>query len=417
MKTGILHLPSGISGDMFLGALADAGAPLTEMEKAVRAVGGDALALRAEETMRSGLRGLHVDVLVDGVPLVEAGGPAPEHDHDSGSAGKPHRHGHHAHRPYAEIVSLIEGAALPDAVRSRSLEVFRRLGEAEARLHGTTLAEVHFHEVGSWDAIADVVGTVAGIHALGLERLYHGPVSVGGGRTGAAHGLLPVPAPATLALLDGCPCIFEEGLGELTTPTGAALVTALAEPLPGDLALTPLATGYGAGRWDPPGRPNLARLVVGESAVGASGRGRVAVVEASLDDCTPEEGGHLVGALLDAGALDVTLTPVIMKKSRPGFLLRVIAPAASGEDFAERVVRESSSLGARWRVEDRVELDRRVDRVRLDDGEVRVKVALLSDGGERPHVEFEDLAELARRRGVPLAELRREVEQRWRETR
>jgi uncharacterized protein (DUF111 family) len=158
----------------------------------------------------------------------------------------------------------------------------------------------------------------------------------------------------------------------------------------------------------------VARLLVGVPAEAAPRTHRVAVIEATLDDCTPEEGGHLIGDFLEAGALDATLTPTIMKKGRPGFLLRVLAPAEAGADFAARLVRVSSSLGARWRVEDRVELERRIDRVRLSDGEVRVKVARLPDGSERIHVEYEDLADLARSRGVALADVRAEVERVWR---
>jgi uncharacterized protein (TIGR00299 family) protein len=251
---------------------------------------------------------------------------------------------------------------------------------------------------------------------LALEPLYHGPVALGGGSVDAAHGRLPVPAPATLSLLRGRPCVLESEAGELTTPTGAALLAALAQPAPPGLTFRPRIAGYGAGSKDPDRRPNLTRLVVGEEEPVAR-HARVAVVEAALDDCTPEDGGHLLTTLLDAGALDVTLTPLIMKKGRPGFLLRVLAAADAGASFAERVVHLSSSLGARWRIEDRLELDRRTDRVRLPDGEIRVKVAILPDGSERPHPEYDDLSTLARARGVPLSRVRDEVERVWNATR
>ncbi len=418
MRIGLLDLPSGISGDMFLGALVDAGASFEAMTRAVGEVGGERLTLRRSETLRGGLRGVRVEVLLDGEALIETGGPgdagagapAGEHRH-------PHGHGGHGHRPYREIVAALTGAELDPPVQEGALRAFALLGEAEARLHGTVPDQVHFHEVGSWDAVADVVGTAAGLASLGLDRLYHGPVAVGGGTVAAAHGTLPVPAPATLEILAGRELRFEAGAGELTTPTGAALLAALAEPLPGGLVMRPERSGYGAGGRDPAGRPNLARLTVGTADAGPVGAERVAVVEASLDDLTPEDAGHLMQVLFDAGALDVTLSPLLMKKSRPGFLLRVIAPAEAGPGFASRVVRESPSLGARWRVEERVALPRRVDRVRLAEGEIRVKVALLPGGGERPHVEFEDLAAAARRRGIPPAELRREVEEAWRKTR
>lgn len=419
MPIGFLDLASGISGDMFLGALADAGAPLETMQEAVRAVAGDRLSLHEREVRRAGLRGRHVEVVLDGKRIHESGGPA--EGHPNGASDGEHSapgavHDGHGHRTYARIVKEIEGAALTPEVRADSLRVFRLLGEAESEIHGVALEEVHFHEVGSLDAVADVVGTVAGIRALSLEPLYHGPVALGGGSVDTDHGRLPVPAPATLSLLRGRPCTLEPDVGELTTPTGAALLAALTEPAPPGLAIRPRATGYGAGSRDPSRRPNLARLLVGDEEP-VAGNTRVAVVEAALDDCTPEEGGHLLNTLLDEGALDVTLTPLIMKKGRPGFLLRVLAPADAGASFAGRVVHLSSSLGARWRIEDRVELERRIDRVMLPDGEIRVKVAILPDGSERPHPEHDDVSTVARARGVPLSRVREEVERVWNTTR
>jgi uncharacterized protein (DUF111 family) len=227
-------------------------------------------------------------------------------------------------------------------------------------------------------------------------------VAVGGEVANAAHGRFP--SSATSIFL-GRACVFEDGWG--ITPTGAAFPRA--EPLRW-MAAPGARQVKGEG---PRGPTNLARLVIGEGLAEAAPRARVAVIEAALDDCTPEDAGHLIRSLLDAGALDATLTPMIMKKSRPGFLLRVLSPPESAQDFAARVVRESTSLGARWRIEERLELARRIDTVRLEDGEVRVKVAILPDGGERPHAEYEDLAALARHRGVSMAELRREVERRW----
>jgi uncharacterized protein (TIGR00299 family) protein len=419
MRAGLLDLPSGLSGDMFLAALIDAGASLEAMERAVRAAGGNRLSLRRSEVMRGGLRGVRVEVMLDGEVLHEPGGPVSAGaEASAGGHGGPEAHrASHGHRPYRDIARALGEAALDPPVKETALRAFALLGEAEARLHGTVPDQVHFHEVGSLDAVADVVGTAAGVASLGLERLYHGPVAVGGGTVGAAHGTLPVPAPATLEILTGRELRFEPGAGELTTPTGAALLAALAEPLPAGLLLRPERTGYGAGRGDPAGRANLARLTVGEVEGAPGETERVAVVEASLDDLTPEDAGHLMQILFEAGALDVTLSPLLMKKSRPGFLLRVIAEPQAGPDFATRVVRESTSLGARWRVEERTALPRRVDRVRLPEGEVRVKVALLPGGGERPHAEFEDVAAVARSRGVPPAEVRREVEEEWRKTR
>ena len=403
-RVGLLSLSSGLSGDMFLGALIGAGVPVKAMEAAVQSVCGPDFTLTADAVKRGGLVGTRVAMFWRGVPLEESGGPAPREER------KP------VELPavaYRDLVQRIESATLDRTVLKTSLSVFRRLAETEAHLHGVLPTAVHFHELGSWDALADVVGAVWGCHALGLEPLYHGVIAVGGGTVEAAHGRLPVPVPVTLRLLAGRDCLFEPEIGELTTPTGAALLAELALPAPARLRLMPHAVGEGAGRADLADRPNLARLTIGEEAEHGILAARVAVIEASLDDATAEEAGHLVEALFEAGARDVTLTPLVMKKSRPGCLVRVIADAEKAEWFAATIVRLSPSLGARWRIEDRLELPRRIESLRLGDGEVRIKIATLPDGTERIHPEYEDLALLARRRGVSLASLRREVERLW----
>ena len=409
MSEGYLHLPSGLSGDIFLGALLDAGASLESMNRAVAAAAGPEVSLHPRDVTRAGLRAVHVTVHRNGIPIREDE-PA-SHDHG-------HGHGHgHDHATPAAIEARLRDAGLSPFVAVRALAAFRALAGAESRVHGRPVSDVHFHEVGTQDAVADIVGTAAGLESLGVVRLFHGPVAVGGGTVRTAHGTLPVPAPATLALLEGRTCVFEEGRGELTTPTGAALLVTLAEEASAPSAFRPTAAGYGAGSRDPAGYPNLARLVVGAAGPDAPCRTRVAVVEASLDDCTPEEGAYLVQDLMGAGALDASLTPLIMKKGRPGFLVRVLASPEAAPAFAERLVHHSSSLGARWRVEERLELARRIETVQLADGEVRVKVAVLADGSERMHAEYEDLAALAGLRGVPLARIRGEVETVWRATR
>lgn len=421
-RIGVLDLASGVSGDMLLGALLDAGASLEIATRAVEAATGGRATLRAEPALRGSLRATRVTVLLDGKPVEETGGPLEAHEQ-----GHPHEHEHPAHHEHshdqghehghgaslADVVKRIDSAGLDPGVTARATRVYELLAEAEGRVHGVPAPAVHFHEVGTLDAVADVVGTVAALDTLGLDDLFHGPVALGGGTVATAHGVLPVPAPATLELLAGRPCTLEPGAGELTTPTGAALLAGLARPLPPGPPLHPGRVGYGAGARNPEHRPNVARLVLGTAGEPAPGLARVAVVEASLDDTTPEDAGHLLERLLEEGALDVTLSPLVMKKSRPGFLVRVVAPPDSGAAFAERLVLWSSSLGARWRIEDRRELPRRVETVRLADASVRVKVATLPDGTERIHVEHEDLAALARIRGVPLRVVREEVERAW----
>ncbi len=424
MRVGVLDLASGLSGDMLLAAALDAGAPRDAVAAAVAAATDGRATLEVTETIRAGLRALRAEIRIDGVPVREPAVHEPhaphEHPHDHGHE---HGHGHthapdhdhdheHAHTPFTEVQARIARASLDPVVRERSGAVYQRLAEAESRVHGVPVDQVHFHEVGALDAVADIVGSVAALHALGLERILHGPIAVGGGTVSTDHGVLPVPAPATLALLEGRSLVVEPGAGELLTPTGAALLVTLTEPAPSGFAYRPDRTGYGAGHRNPGGRPNVARLILGDVEGGVP-TGRVAVIEASLDDCTPEEGGHLLESLMADGARDVTLTPIIMKKGRPGFLLRVIADPDAGPEFAARVVARSPSLGARWRVEDRVELPRRTEQVVLPGGTVRIKVATLPDGSERAHPEYEDLAALARTRGQSLGRIRSEVEQVW----
>jgi len=389
---------------MFLGALVGAGVALDVLNHAVRQVGGPDLSLRATSVSRGGLVGTRVNVCWRGEPLEERGGPSSPPP----LAAAPELPA----VPYADLVSRIESAALDGEVRKSALRVFRLLAETEATLHGVEPEAVHFHELGSWDALADVVAAAAGVRALELDALYHGPIAVGGGTVDAEHGRLPVPVPVTLRLLEGRACRFEPELGELTTPTGAALLVAFAMPQPMDLVLRPQSVGEGAGRADLHDRPNFARLVIGvpDPALQSA---RVAVIEAALDDATPEEGGHLLEALFEAGARDATLSPLIMKKSRPGFLVRVIADPERASEFAAMILRLSPSLGARWRIEDRLELPRRIERIALPEGEVRVKIAGLSDGSERIHPEYEDVARIALERGSALADVRREVERVW----
>lgn len=423
MRAGVLHLPAGIAGDMLLGALVDAEVPFEVLQEAVAAVSAGRLALKAETVQRAGIRGTRIHVLLDGAEHSELGGPgpspaesgpSPEHSHPPDHEHE-HEHSHEheqPHRAYRDIRDAIAGAGLAPAVAESAQAVFRVLAEAEGRQHDVDPDSVHFHEVGAWDALADVVGAAAGLAWLQLDMLYHGTIAVGGGVVRAAHGELPVPAPATAHLLRGRSCRYEEGAGELTTPTGAAILAALAKPLPTAFTGSTVRIGYGAGRADPPGRPNLTRLTILQTETQPELQ-RVAVVETALDDTTPEAAGFALETLLREGALDVTLTPLVMKKSRPGFLLRVVAPSGRGPEFAERVTALTSSLGVRFREDRRIALDRRVDRVRLPDGEVRVKVALQPDGTERPQPEFEDVASVARARGVALDQVLREVQQRW----
>lgn len=381
---------------MFLGALVGAGANLAVMRQAVQDATGGRGDLSQESVSRGGIQGIKVTVVLDGTPLIE----------DPGHGGESHG------TSWSAIDKGLAESPLEPQVKSRAREVFKLLAEAEGRVHGMPLSKVHFHELGGLDAVADIVGTVSGLADLGLDHLYHGPVNAGGGVVKTAHGELPVPAPATLDLLQGRLINLQRDGGELLTPTGAALLVTFAQPLEASLTFVPGTVGMGAGTRDTKARPNLARLVIGVPDV-HDHKETVGVVETSLDDCSPEDIGFWIEQFLEAGAYDVTVTPLLMKKGRPGFLLRLLVPAEEVEDWALRVTEQTSSLGARWRIDARHCLERRIDTLDLPQGSFRVKVAILASQDERPHVEFEDLRRASQQTGTPMGELRRLVERAW----
>ncbi len=367
---------SGISGDMLVGALADAGASADELCAAIQSLGVGAAA-RFERTRRGGIGAARFQV--------EAAGPQ-------------------RHRHLGDILRLIGAAALPDRVKQNATEVFRRLGEVEAAIHQVPVERVHFHEVGAVDSIADVVGACLAFELLGIEEIHCSPLNLGGGTVETEHGALPVPAPATAALLAGKPVYSEGPAVELTTPTGAALVATLARTFGAMPAMTLQAVGYGAGSRELAGRPNVLRVFVGEDSRAVEAA-LVSVLEANVDDSTPEVLGYALERLLEAGALDATLEPVVMKKNRPGVLLRVIARPEDQERLAALMFAETSTLGLRlYRAERRVQARRTVE-VETPHGRVRIKVS--EDGRFSP--EYEDCRKLALASGAPLREIMTEA--------
>jgi uncharacterized protein (TIGR00299 family) protein len=298
------------------------------------------------------------------------------------------------------MLRLIDAASLPGVVKRSASAIFGRLGEAEAAVHQVPIEKVHFHEVGAVDSIADIVGAALGFHLLGADRIVCSPVNVGSGTVQTEHGWLPVPAPATAALLQGRPVYASGPPMELTTPTGAAIAVTLAASFEALPPMRILSTGYGAGDHDFTEQPNVLRVIVGE-ATGAAESTSVAVIEANIDDASPELLGHALERLLAAGALDVTLSPLFMKKNRPGSLLRVIAAPQDRERMAQLVFDETTTLGLRvYAAERRVEA-RRIVEVETPQGTVRVKV---SDSGNFSP-EFEDCRRLAQTSGVPLKQI------------
>jgi uncharacterized protein (TIGR00299 family) protein len=362
---------SGISGDMTVGALVDAGADPHALFAALESLGTGAR-FTVERVMRRGIAAakFHVEV------------PAGD---------KPHRHLHH-------IEAMIEQADLPARAKQRSLEVFRRLGAAEAQVHGTTIQKVHFHEVGAVDSICDIVGACVALELLGVEEVTCAAVNVGSGVVETEHGLMPVPAPATARLLEGRPVYARGPEMELTTPTGAAIVAALAKagPLP---AAHIRATGFGAGTKDFPPQANVLRVLIAERSQAVESE-TVTVLETNIDDSTPEVLAYAMERLLAAGALDVAFQPLQMKKNRPGVLVQVVARPEQQEALAAILFAETTTLGVRITTAERRVRERRVVEVDLGYGRVRVKLA-----GSDAAPEYEDCRALALTTGRPLRQV------------
>ncbi|MBY0278325.1 nickel pincer cofactor biosynthesis protein LarC [Candidatus Binatia bacterium] len=417
MAIAYLDTFSGISGDMTVGAFLDLGMPLDGLERGLAALGVDGFRLEVGERVRSGIRATKLTVDLgrpDPGVFVPAAPPRA-----SGALRTDGRHG--PHRPYRRIRALLDRAALPARVRDRAQRVFRALAVAEGKVHGVSPDEVVFHEVGAVDAIVDVVGTALCLEHFGVDEVLVSPLPLGSGFVRTQHGVMPVPAPATLELLTGFPVRPDDGATELVTPTGAAIVAALARPgAAGDVI--PRAVGYGAGERELADRPNLLRVILGEraptraaspAAMAGAGPGllreTMVVIEANVDDMNPEILPVAVEALLAAGARDVTLAPVTMKKGRPGTLLQIIAEPAERERIAGVLLRETSTIGVRTYAVERLVLPREEQRVTTRFGEMRVKVVTLPDGSRRAAPEHEDCLRAARKHDVPLAQVQAEA--------
>lgn len=422
---------SGISGDMTIGAFLDLGMPLALLEEGLAPLGVGGYRLDVEQLVRSGIRATKLDVQLGVedpgvvVPRDHAHGEHPHshaHDHEHPHSGArehdhPHdgSHAHGPHRPYRDIRALLDRAPLPARVRERAQRVFHALAIAEGKIHGVAPDDVQFHEVGAIDAIVDVVGAALCLEHFGVDEVLVSPLPLGSGFVRAQHGVIPVPAPATVELLAGFPVRFGDGDRELVTPTGAAIVAALARPGdPGDIV--PRAVGYGAGTRELYDRPNLLRVVLGERASRSAAasaalagpgleRDQMVVLEANVDDMNPEFFDAAVEALFAAGARDVTLTSLAMKKGRPGTLLQVIAEPALRERLAGVMLRETSTIGVRWHTVDRLLLPRREQTVTTRYGAIRVKVVTLPDGSSRCAPEHDDCRRAAKAHAVPIAEV------------
>jgi uncharacterized protein (TIGR00299 family) protein len=395
---------SGISGDMVLGAMVDAGLDAELLRREIDKLNLGDVSLLFSATERHGIAATRAEVEVKGGPLAEADeqhqvagssdatGDAHHHDHG-------HDH-HHAHRHVEEVLDVLRQSRLDEEVREKAIEIFGRLAEAEARVHGVSTADVHLHEVGTADALVDIVGAVAGLRLLGVEQVFSSPLRCGSGFVECAHGRYPIPVPAVMELCTGVPLIQTDATSELITPTGAAIITGLATSFEAPPEFRLRGVGYGAGRR--PGReiPNLLRIRLGETE-GILARDQAVLVEANIDDMNPEVYGYLFDRLLAGGARDVYITPVHMKKGRPGSLLSVLADAEQLDRVADIVLSETTTTGIRYHYVERRKLERSSITVETAYGPVRVKTASF-DGVTRHAPEYDDCARLAREKTVPI---------------
>ncbi|MCD4733319.1 nickel pincer cofactor biosynthesis protein LarC [bacterium] len=381
MKIAQLNCFSGVSGNMLLGALINAGLEQAALERELAKLNLVGFSLSVERVRRGSIAGTLVNVLCEE---------------------------QHAHRHLNDIEAIINSSALSSTVKERAVAVFRRLAAAEAQVHGTSIDEVHFHEVGALDAIVDIVGTVAGLELLGVERLYSSPLSLGTGTVDCAHGRLPVPAPATLELLKGVPIRQTAIEAELVTPTGAALVTTLAEGFNPPPSMRVEAIGYGAGSREL-ASPNLLRLTLGETQQAPTLHDEVVLLETDLDDATGEELAHTAERLRELGVLDVSLLSLQMKKGRPGVRLSVLVQPELADAAEETIFRQTGSFGLRRQTIGRTILERSFETIKTKYGSVKVKVGRHRGVVVSVVPEYEDCRKLAVEHGLSLPRFLAEV--------
>jgi pyridinium-3,5-bisthiocarboxylic acid mononucleotide nickel chelatase len=443
MRIAYLECFSGMSGDMFMGALVDAGVAPRVLEDAVAALNVGAR-LEISRVMRGGISATKVDVWVDGekdLPREEYWERqhqheqhdhehhqhsqedlhAHEHAHSHHSPGEssrteasaPYTHEHSHARGLTEIRRIISATSISGRAKKTAIAIFESLGRAEAKIHNTSIESVHFHEVGAVDAMVDIVCAAVGTEALGVDEIICSPLNVGGGTVKCAHGTFPVPVPATVELLADAPVYSSGVMMELVTPTGAAIVKTLAARFTSFPAMKIEKSGYGAGTRDFPGHPNVVRLTIGESvssALDASVASEtITVLEANLDDLNPQVFGYVIDRLFEEGALDVFGLPVQMKKNRPGMLLTVLCKPEHASKLAQLIFSETTTLGVRRRDEMRHTLARRWESVGTPWGEVRIKIASMNGTVTNYAPEYEDCRRIAAEHQVPLKTVMQEA--------
>jgi uncharacterized protein (TIGR00299 family) protein len=393
MRCAYFDCFSGAAGDMILAAMLDAGLDREALRAQILRLRLPGVELAVETVRRGGLRGTHLQVLA-----------SPETGH--------------AHRHLPQILKIIAAAELPARAAERATRIFSRLAEAEATVHGVAVEQVHFHEVGAADAIVDIVGTCIGLELLGVERIICAPLPTGHGTVSCAHGVLPVPAPATAELLRGIPLADCDEPGELTTPTGAAILTTLADAFGGLPAMRITSIGYGAGTRENQNRPNLLRLVLGQlgnDPAPQPGQERVVVLETQIDDATGQAVAYATSRLLEAGALDAFTVPIVMKKGRPGQLLTVLCRPEDAAALEELLFRETTTFGVRRHECQRTVLERFHETVSTPFGPIRVKIGRRAGAVFQAWPEYEDCADAARSSGRPLREVQDAARRSWAE--
>jgi hypothetical protein len=451
MRIGYLECFSGISGDMMLGALVDAGVSFELLAETAAA-----LNVGARLEMRTVSRGSLAAIKVDVITEENSGTKGPEQQHDHEHSHELHEHGHehehhehthehdaHTHEPHeyshehghahaeparhshehathrslSTILGIIDAAPLKDSVKQRATRAFQLLGEAEAAIHSIPVEKVHFHEVGAVDTIVDIVCSAAGCEALGVDRWMASPLNVGSGTVKCAHGTLPIPAPATLALLGDAPIYAAGAPMERVTPTGAVVLRMLDVSYGTLPAMRVGARGYGAGGRDTPGEPNLLRILVGEEDEKGEGEESIAVIETVIDDATPQLLAYVSELLLEAGAWDVYRAPVQMKKGRTGVQMTVLSSPKLLSALRDLLLRETTTIGLRWRLENKVALDREFVEAETAWGKVRIKVARWPSGEiANASPEYEMCRNIAHQHGIPLKQVMQEAMRAYAET-
>ena len=374
---------SGVSGNMILGAMVDAGIDIKALKKELKKLDLHSYSLKVSKVKRKGIKGTKVDVIVD-----------------------KKKHLHHTH--YKDIKRLIERSKLPEKIKEDSLSIFKNIAEAEAKIHRTSVDNVHFHEVGAVDSIVDVVGTSICISLLNPDTILSSPINTGKGMVKTEHGLLPVPAPATTEMLKGFPSYSSDIEFELATPTGVGIITAMAKASNTIPVMKTNVIGYGAGSKDFSDSPNLLRIMIGEG-YSPSEQDSITVIESNIDDMNPQFYDHIMNRIFDAGALDVFLTPIIMKKNRPAVKITLLSDNDNVNKLADILLKETTSFGLRMYKTERIKLEKEIKTVKTEYGSTKVKIGKKNGKIINIAPEYEDCKRIANERGISIREVYEKV--------